>query len=46
MTSLESTADLVFAAGALADFRGPLLAAALLLGLCEVGLASLWRRQR
>jgi len=46
VTSLESTADLVFAAGALADFRGPLLAAALLLGLCEVGLASLWRRQR
>jgi hypothetical protein len=46
VTSLESTADLVFAAGALADFRGPLLAAALLLGLCEVGLASLWRGQR
>jgi hypothetical protein len=46
VTSLESIADLVFAAGALADFRGPLLLAALLLGLGEVGLASLWRRPR
>jgi hypothetical protein len=46
VTSLEGSADLVFAAGAMADFRGPLLAAALLLGLCEVGLASLGRRER
>jgi hypothetical protein len=46
VTSLASMADLVFAAGALADFRGPLLLAALLLGLGEVGLASLWRRPR
>jgi Aerotolerance regulator N-terminal len=46
VTSLESTADMVFAAGAMADFRGPLLLGGLLLGLCEVGLASLWRRQR
>lgn len=46
VTSLDETAELVFAAGALADFRGPLLLAALLLGLGEVGLASLWRRQR
>jgi hypothetical protein len=46
VTSLESMADLVFAAGALAHFRGPLLLAALLLGLGEVGLASLWRRPR
>ena len=46
ITSLEETASLVFAAGAMADFRGPLLLAALLLGLGEMGLASLWRRQR
>jgi hypothetical protein len=46
VTSLASATDLVFAAGAMADFRGPLLLGALLLGLCEVGLASLWRRQR
>lgn len=45
VTSLESSADLVFAAGAMADFRGPLLAGALLLGLCELGLASMWRRE-
>jgi hypothetical protein len=30
----------------MADFRGPLLLAALLLGVAEVGLASLWRRER
>jgi hypothetical protein len=46
VTPLEETAELAFAAGALADFRGPLLLAALLLGLAEVGLASRWRRQR
>jgi hypothetical protein len=46
VTAPEGAADLVFAAGALADFRGPLLLAALLLGLGEVGLASVWRRQR
>jgi hypothetical protein len=46
VTSLGETADLVFAAGAMADFRGPLLLAALLLGVAEVGLASLWRRER
>ena len=46
VASLEESAALVFAAGAMADFRAPLLAAALLLGLIEVGLASLWRRQR
>jgi hypothetical protein len=46
VTSLDEIGELVFAAGALADFRGPLLLAALLLGLAEVGLASLWRRQR
>jgi hypothetical protein len=46
VTSLEESADMVFAAGAMADFRGSLLLAALLLGLAEVGLASAWRRQR
>jgi hypothetical protein len=46
VTSLENSAELVFTAGAMADFRAPLLVGALLLGLCEVGLASLWRRQR
>jgi hypothetical protein len=46
VTSPEAAADLVFAAGALADFRGPLLLAALLLALGELGLASVWRRQR
>jgi hypothetical protein len=46
VTSPESIAELAFAAGAQADFRGPLLVAALVLGLCEVWLASLWRRQR
>jgi hypothetical protein len=46
LVGLEESAELAFAAGAMADFRGPLLAAALLLGLLEVGLASLWRRQR
>ncbi len=38
--------ELAFAAGAMGDLRGPLLLAALLLGLAEVGLASVWRRQR
>ena len=46
VTSLAGSAELVFAAGAMADLREPLLFAALLLGLGEVGLASLWRRQR
>lgn len=46
VATLEESADLVFAAGAMADFRGPLLLAALLLGLGELGLASVWRRQR
>jgi Aerotolerance regulator N-terminal len=46
VTALESMGDQVFAAGALADFRGPLLLAAVLLGLGELGLASVWRRPR
>ena len=45
VVSLERSAELAFAAGAMGDLRGPLLLAALLLGLAEVGLASLWRRQ-
>jgi Aerotolerance regulator N-terminal len=43
---LTETAELAFAAGAMGDLRGPLLAAALLFGFGELGLASLWRRQR
>jgi hypothetical protein len=43
---LTEIAELVFAAGAMGDLRGPLLLAALLLGLGELGLASVWRRQR
>jgi hypothetical protein len=43
---LAETAELVFSAGAMGDLRGPLLAAALLLGLGELALASVWRRQR
>jgi hypothetical protein len=46
VTSLEESAELVFAAGAMADFRGPLLLAALLLGLGELVLASALRRQQ
>ncbi|CAN5741631.1 hypothetical protein BH24GEM1_BH24GEM1_29160 [soil metagenome] len=43
---LSETAGLVFSAGALGDLRGPLLLVALLLGLGELALASVWRRQR
>jgi hypothetical protein len=43
---LTESAGLVFSAGALGDLRGPLLLAALLLGLGELALASVWRRQR
>jgi len=43
---LAESAELVFSAGAMGDFRGPLLLAALLLGLGELMLASVWRRQR
>ena len=46
VVSLDRSAEVAFAAGALGDLRGPLLLAALLLGLAEVGLASVWRRQR
>ena len=40
MVSLAESAALAFSAGALGDLRGPLLLAALLLGLAELGLAS------
>ena len=43
---LTRSAELVFSAGAIGDLRGPLLLGALLLGMLEMGLASLWRRQR
>jgi hypothetical protein len=37
---------LAFSAGAMGDLRGPLLWAALALGITELALATLWRRQR
>jgi hypothetical protein len=43
--SLDDAPGLAFGAAARGDLRGPLLWAALLLGLAEVVLASLWRRQ-
>jgi hypothetical protein len=43
---LAESAELVFSAGAMGDLRGPLLVVALLLGLGELLLASVWRRQR
>jgi hypothetical protein len=43
---LAESAELAFSAGALGDLRGPLLLAALLLGLGELVLASVWRRRR
>nr|MBA3318644.1 hypothetical protein [Gemmatimonadales bacterium] len=46
VASLTDSAELAFSAGARGDLRGPLLVAALLLGLGEVALASVWRRQR
>ena len=41
----EAVGGLVFSAGALGDLRGPLLWLALALGLTELALATLWRRQ-
>lgn len=43
---LSESAERVFTAGAMGDLQGPLLLAALLLGLAELALASVWRRQR
>lgn len=45
VVSLDDAPGLAFGAAARGDLRGPLLWAALLLGLAEVVLASLWRRQ-
>jgi hypothetical protein len=41
----EEVGPLAFSTGALGDLRGPLLWLALALGLGELALASLWRRQ-
>ena len=38
--------ELAFSVGAMGDLRGPLLWAALALGVVELVLATLWRRQR
>ncbi len=46
VVSLTDSAELAFSAGAMGDLRGPLLLAVLLLGLGELVLASVWRRQR
>jgi aerotolerance regulator-like protein len=43
---LAESVELAFSTGAMGDLRGPLLLAALLLALTELGLASLWRRKR
>ena len=41
----EEVGGLAFSAGALGDLRGPLLWLALALGVLELALATLWRRQ-
>ena len=46
VTDLPEAGSLAFSTGALGDLRGPLLWAALLVGLVELGLASVLRRQR
>jgi hypothetical protein len=43
---LAEAGALAFASGAVGDLRGPLLWLALLLGLTEMALATLWRRDR
>ena len=45
MVPLDHAASAAFSAGARGDLRGPLLWFALLLGLGEVGLASVWGRR-
>jgi hypothetical protein len=42
---LEQAPSAAFSAGARGDLRGPLLWLALVLGLGEVGLASVWGRR-
>jgi hypothetical protein len=46
LANLADAGGLAFSAGALGDLRGPLLWAALALGLVELGLASALRRQQ
>jgi hypothetical protein len=45
VVSLAEAGDATFSSAARGDLRGPLLWAALLLGLTEMALASLWRRE-
>jgi hypothetical protein len=45
VVGLRTAGGAAFSAGARGDLRGPLLWAALLVGLAEVALASGWRRQ-
>jgi hypothetical protein len=45
LVSLEEAGDMAFSSASQGDLRGPLLWMALLLGMAEVGLASVWRRR-
>lgn len=45
LASLGDAGDAAFSSAGRGDLRGPLLWAALLLGLAEMALASLWRRE-
>lgn len=45
LLSLDETSNAAFSSGSRGDLRGPLLWAALLAGVAEVGLASGWRRR-
>jgi len=45
LVPLADAGDATFSSAARGDLRGPLLWAALLLGLAEMALASLWRRE-
>jgi hypothetical protein len=45
IVSLDEAPAIAFSAGARGDLRGPLLWLALILGLAEVGLASVWGRR-
>jgi hypothetical protein len=45
LVSLGDAGDAAFGSAARGDLRGPLLWVALVLGLAEMALASLWRRE-
>jgi hypothetical protein len=45
MVALKDAAGDAFSSGSRGDLRGPLLWLALIAGLAEVGLASVWRRR-